>query len=315
MLSARFYAPTLLLLVALPLAAALAQFGGSRAGVEESAYNAPQAAGRLPILKPEVAEAYLTIEGTAEVRVRPTQIRVVLAVTSEADTAQLCQQAVNEKISQLRAAWKKLDLEEDKVVEDFIAVLPRYEWQEGKKNGRDVLIEVKAGFRMQSNLHLAVPDEAAAQAALGLAFEHGVTDIIAFDYGSEKLDEVKQQVRAAALAAAKAKAEILLGAVTKNELPVINVQEQTTVHYPDSLYESFTNVDDQQVTSGWRDGLPRIHAHRPKNTYYRGLNQSGDIQPRELPMHAEITVVSTVRLYYASPVFGQREAAKAGEKK
>lgn len=55
---------------------------------------------------------------------------------------------------------------------------------------------------------------------------------------------------------------------------------------------------------------PRIHAHRPKNTYYRGHIQGADIQPLgELPMH-EITVVSTVRLYYASPAAAVRPAEK-----
>jgi uncharacterized protein YggE len=256
-----------------------------------------------------MAEAYLTIDGAAEERVRPTQIRVVLAITSEAETAQKCQQDVNDQIARLRKAWKKLELDGDKVVEDFIAVLPRYEWREDKRNGRDVLVEQKAGYRMQSNLHLAVPDEITAQAALGLAFEQGVTDIIAFDYGHPELDAVKEKVRLQALQAAQAKAKVLLGAVLQGEPQVINVQEQTTVHYPESLYESFTNVDDQQVTTGWRDGLPRIHAHRPQNTYYRGLQLNSDIQPRELPMHAEITVVSAVRIYYASPATAQRAKA------
>lgn len=289
---------------------ALGQFGGSRAGVDEPANLVAQDAGRLPMLKPDVAEAYIAIEGTAEARVRPSQIRVVLAITGEAETPQLCQQAVNEKVSQLRGALKALKLDGDKVVEDFIAVLPRYEWQEKKLNGREVLVETKTGYRMQTNLHLAVADERAAQAALGAAFAQGITDILAFDYGSQDLDAVKEQVRAEALKAAKAKSEMLLGAVVKKELPVINVQEQTTVHYPESLYRSFTNVDNQEVASGWRDGLPRIAAHRPKNTYYRGLTSSGDIQPRELPMHAEITVVSTVRLYFASPAAEKRTATK-----
>ena len=306
MLRSRFQLAALLILVALPMTAALAQFGGLRAGVEGTASSALPAASQLPILKPDVAEAYLTIDGTAEQRVRPTQVRVVLAVTSEAETAEKCQQEVNDRIARIRAAWKKLDIDGDKVVEDFIAVLPRYEWREDKKHGRDVIVEQRAGYRMQSNLHLAVPDEATAQAALGLAFAEGVADIIAFDYGHPDLDAIKQQVRLAALQAAKAKADVLLGAVLKVEPQVINVQEQTMVHYPESLYESFTNVDDQEVTWGWRDGVPRIHAHRPQNTYYRGLQLNGDIQPRELPMHAEISVVSTVRLYYASPAAGQR---------
>jgi uncharacterized protein YggE len=304
---ARFYLVVLGLFIAAPLAVSLAQFGGSRAGIGRTPAGASPG---LPIWNPETAEAFLTIDATAEVRVRPTQIRVVLAVVSEAETAQLCQQQANEQIARLRAAWKQVDLDGDKIVEDFIAVLPRYEWQEEQRNGRDMLVEKRSGYRLQSNVHLAVPDEAAAQAALGMAFEQGVADIIAFDYSHDDLDAVKRQARAAALKEAQAKADLLLGAVLERMPPVINVQEDTAVHYPESLYHSFENVDDQQVVSGWRDGLPRIHAHRPKNTYYRGLIQGGDIQPRELPMKAEITVVSTVRLYYASPAAERRVVEK-----
>lgn len=304
---ARFYLVVLVLLVAAPLAVALAQFGGSRAGVGGVAASASPAP---PIWNPDTAEAFLTIDATAELRVRPTQIRVVLAVIGEAETAQLCRQQVNEQIARLRAAWKPLGLDGDKIVEDFIAVLPRYEWQEEQRNGREMLVEKKSGYRLQSNVHLAVPDETAAQAALGLAFEQGVTDIIAFDYGHADLDDVKRQARAAALQEAQAKANLLLGAVLDNKPPVINVQEDTAVHYPEALYHSFENVDDQQVVSGWRDGVPRIRAHRPKNTYYRGLPHRGDIQPRDLPMHAEITVVSTVRLYFASPAAAHRPRVK-----
>jgi uncharacterized protein YggE len=307
---ARFCLVVISLLTVAPLTLAIAQFGGSRAGVGVGAASGSPGAASLPIWNPETAEAFLTIDATAEVRVRPTQIRVVLAVVSEAETAQLCQQQANEQIARLRAAWKQVDLDGDKIVEDFIAVLPRYEWQEEQRNGRDMLVEKRSGYRLQSNVHLAVPDEAAAQAALGLAFEQGVADIIAFDYSHDDLDAVKRQARAAALKEAQAKADLLLGAVLERMPPVINVQEDTAVHYPESLYHSFENVDDQQVVSGWRDGLPRIHAHRPKNTYYRGLIQGGDIQPRELPMNAEITVVSTVRLYYASPAAERRVVEK-----
>ena len=45
-----------------------------------------------------------------------------------------------------------------------------------------------------------------------------------------------------------------------------------------------------------------IRTFRPKNTYDRGLFSNSDIQPAELPMQSEISVVSTVKLFYESPV-------------
>jgi uncharacterized protein YggE len=274
-----------------------AQFGGSRAGVES---NSGGVAG-LPMLDREVVEGFIAIDGRAEVRVRPTEIRIVLAVTSEGQTASECQTVIDETMSKLKESWSGLGIPAESIVEDFIAVLPLYEWNLEKRGDSEVGVEKKAGFRMQTNVHLAVPNNANAAKAFTMAFEHGVTDIIAFDYWSRELDEFKLKAREQAVKAARDKSDLLLGALFDAVPPLINVQEQTTIHYPESLYHSFVNSYDAEVTSGWRRDTPYIRAYRPKNTYYRGLYSNGDVQARELPMHPEISVVSNVRLYFESP--------------
>ena len=86
---------------------------------------------------------------------RPTDVRVVLAVTSEGETAPECQQTIDAAIDGLRAAWSKMGIEPERVVVDFIAVLPRYEWSSEKHGDLDAEVEKKAGYRMQTNVHLA----------------------------------------------------------------------------------------------------------------------------------------------------------------
>ena len=87
---------------------------------------------------------------------------------------------------------------------------------------------------------------------------------------------------------------------------MINVQEQVEVHYPESLYHSFTNAVDQEVIpDAWRNQT-LIRAQRPKNTYYRGFYSDGDVQPRDLPMKPEISVVAIVRIYFESPAAARR---------
>lgn len=285
----------------MPVSSALAQFGGSRAGVE----GQPKGSQGLAPLTREIAESYIAIDGKAEVRVRPTELRIVMAVTAEGETAQDCQKTIDAALAKLKGAWTKLKIAPEAIVVDFIAVLPRYEWKVEKRGEVDVGVEKKAGYRMQTNVHLAVPGDAAAQAALAAAFEQGVTDIIAFDYWSKELDTVKEQAREKALAAARSKADLML-ALFAEKPPVINVQEQVAVHYPDSLYHSFTNAADEEVVPAWRRDLPFLRAYRPRNTYYRGFYSDGDVQPRDLPMKPEISVVATVRLYFESPAAPKR---------
>ena len=93
------------------------------------------------------------------------------------------------------------------------------------------------------------------------------------------------------------------------------MQEKTAVRYPDSMYASFRASSEETMTPSWRRELALIHADRPRNTYYRGLNTDGDIQPRELPMRPEISVISTVRLYYRSPAWTAKTEAPVSQGK
>jgi uncharacterized protein YggE len=300
----------------LPLASAYGQMSGTApsAALRVLDGGTPSPLSILPLLEPEVAEGYITIDGVAELRAQPTEIRVVLAVTAEGETAQKCRQAVDATIANLKAAWSKAEISPENVVVDFIAVVPRYSWSGENYEVGKVLVEKKIGYRMQTNVHLAVQNDAQAQAAINRAFEQGVTDIIAFDYWTKDLDELKAKARQQAITAARAKAEVLL-AVFPERPPVINVQEKTTVHYPDSLYHTFSIREEDSVYGGWNTNVPMIRAARPRQSYYRGLFSDGDIQPRDLPMKPEISVVSAVRLYYKSPANeGTKKEKTAGDK-
>jgi len=281
----------------LPLSPAFGQLGGSRAGVDAGPMGVPN----LAPLDRDVVESHIAIDGRAEVRVRPTEIRIVMAVTGEGADAQTCRRLVDDTVRRLKQAWGGAGIEPQNIVEDFIAVLPRYEWQLERQGNADVGVEKKIGYRMQTNLHLAVPDDAKAQEALNLAFEQGVTDIIAFDYWSRELEAVQVKTREQAVQAALSKADLLLGKLFDERPPVINVQEQTTIRYPESLYHSFANSVQEEVTTPWRRDIPFIRSPRPQNTYYRGLYTDSDVPSRELPMRPEISVISTVRVYYRSP--------------
>ena len=289
---------------------ALAQFSGSRGGVEDQTLRGGQS---FAPLTREVAESFIAIDGKAEVRVKPTELRIVMAVTAEGETALECQKTVDATLARLKTAWTRLKIPPEAIVVDFIAVLPSYEWTSEKRGEENVGVEKRSGYRMQTNVHLAVAGDREALPALAAAFELGVTDIIAFDYWSKELDAIKEQAREKALAAARGKSDLMLKVLFTDKPSVINVQEQTTVHYPDSLYHSFTNtVDEEAIPAHWRSQT-LIRAQRPKNTYYRGFYSDGDIQPRDLPMRPEISVVSTVRLYFESPAAPKRVSGKDKE--
>ncbi|NQT36535.1 MAG: SIMPL domain-containing protein [Planctomycetes bacterium] len=291
------------------------QGGGSRAGV----YPPPTAAGQSGAstagsLDHEAVENYITIVGRAEIRVQPMAVRVIMAVTSEGKTAEECMKANGEKEKALTDALAKLGIKGDKVFMDFISVLPVYEWSIAEELGARCLVENVSGYMIQTNAHIQVENESQARAAVGAAFLLEITDIISFDYWCDTLDAHKVEAQKKALAEAKRKADLLLSAhfdmASSDKAPrPTNIHEKTEVVYPKSLYESFSNDYSQSLRRNYtRQSLPEIHAIRPKNTHYRGFFAETDCQDGRLPMHPEISVVSTISCYYAVP--GSAESDK-----
>lgn len=255
-------------------------------------------------LNPESALSVIKITGTAEIRVVPDQIRLVVAVTSEAETADQCRNLVRKQVAGIVGDWKQLNIADENIVEDFISVLPRYEWNLIDKEGWGrVRMQQQSGFRMQTNLHVAVPTEAAAMDAIDRAFRHGNAEVVTFDYWSSGLDRKKQDVRAQAVAAAKSKADLLLS-VFDERPKAINIQESTSVYFPHSLYKTYENILEDEIVDYGHNEPARIKAYRPKKTFFHGLSSRSDVRPGAPAMRPEIAVVSTVRIYYRSPAEG-----------
>jgi hypothetical protein len=88
--------------------------GGNFSGAESHSSNSAQQRS-FQTLQPDVALNYITIEGTADIRVKPEGIRLVLAITSEAVTADLCQQQNAAQIKAVRTAWSKLKVPQENI--------------------------------------------------------------------------------------------------------------------------------------------------------------------------------------------------------
>lgn len=272
------------------------QSAGSRGGV-----NAPAAVVHAAPLPDHFAvEHYITIQGSAELRVVPTEVRVVLALTSDGATAAECHAHSKERVDALRAALQESDAAVEEFLVDFIALLPRYDWQVEERAGQRLAVERVTGYRLQTNVHLRTLSEAAAQGAVGEALALGITDVLAFDYDAAGLDAKKTEAQALALAEAERKAGLLLaGFATPPKR--INVHESTRVVPPVDQYRSFGNDYSAAVTMPYRGELPQVAAARPKNTYYHGSGHATDVRPAGLPMQPEVAVVSAVTLYFAAP--------------
>jgi len=282
-----------------------AQSSGSRGGVNRHNHKAEQYHQSEHQMALQNVEEYIKVASKVELRVKPDQIRIVLAIGGNAKTPSECEEKVFAKAEKLKADLVELGIESRNIKDDFIAILPRYQFEVEDWEGKKVAVEKPLDYSMQSNLHIKVPNDELAMKAIRAAFKLDITNVIAYDYWSEELDVFKQKSLEAALEKAKGKASLLLGSTFDERPAPINVISDTKVITPEKLYESFENVYSQTLQDSYRDrnDIPQIRAFRPKNTYFKGYNDPyADVQPKDVAMSCEISVVSTVQLFYASPV-------------
>jgi uncharacterized protein YggE len=255
---------------------------------------------RLPAPDPQTAERVIAIEGRAVLRVVPSGLRVVLALSAAAPSAVEAAAAGRTLVETVCTRLTGAKVAADAIDVDFIATVPIYAWAVEEQAGKEVLAERRKGMRIQYNLHVAVPDESAARVATEAATAVPGVDLLAVDYWSDRLAEVQVEAMRSALAAAQAKAAVLLAVFPTPPVP-INVHESTRVFQPQHLYHALTATEDSAGSFYAGHEIPRIPASRPMNVYYRGLVGDVDVMPQQMPGRRDIEVVSTVRLYYEAP--------------
>ena len=291
--------------------------GGGGAGAAYQAYQNQTPASRQSANAN--ASELIAVKGSAEISVKPESLRLVFAVTSEAKESIECSKQVDAAITKIRETLEPLELTGDRVVEDFIVVIPSYKWDLEEIETRKHLREIHDGYRMQTNLHVLCNDEAQAMAVIDEAFKAGVSEIISFDYFHSDLDRYKREVLKKALDEAKSKSEILL-AVFDDKPKVLNIDDASSVSFPQSQYKTIAPTPDNGqviLPYSWRDYL-KIKAHRPKTTYYAGSTEYSDLGLKKPPMNPEIIVRSNVTLTYGSPARAERieiEKIKAANRK
>ncbi|MBL8900446.1 MAG: SIMPL domain-containing protein [Planctomycetes bacterium] len=255
----------------------------------------------------ETIGGFIEIRGSAELRLPPTEARLVARLTSSGESVAHCTAAQRQRVDAVRAALLALGVAETDLHLDFLALEPAHEWQLEEGSGGTAVIERPIGWRMRENLHVRVRRFELVPAIRSAALEAGATSWVAFDYDTPQLDDAKTEALRQALAAAQAKAELLCGGAFGERRPApLNVRELVQVHAPHTLYRTLPTPG--STSSGaWRfhqRELPQIAAERDPETYYHGFDRDVDRRGGTLPMEPEISVAATVWLYFRPPSRG-----------
>ena len=273
----------------------------------------------LNYLTAEMASKFITISGTAEVRVPANAYRVVLAIVTEHEDVKKAKQMAVEKVAAIeKDLANKMNLGDEEIFEDFIAIFPSLEirgevFGEEKKEKPKHRLEQPSFYRYQTNLHIKLDKKGQVNQLIDIATDYSITDFVAIDYWADNIDALKLKARKKAIQAAKEKSDLYL-ALFDERPRLVNLQEATRTTFPTALYRSYQ----AQASDPWRGyygfgggvfGPTGQSENEPvKRIFYqRPPMVEADVREKHMPLESEITVVSTVVLYYEAPATTAKE--------
>lgn len=206
----------------------------------------------------------LTVRGLANVKA--DSYVAIFSINQVGKTADEATKLMDERISQIQQSVKTLGNVETFV--DMISMVPTFDYEVEKKIfSKRTYNEVPVGFELCKNIHIKYHDAAQLDKMVSLLASFEVYDLVKVDYISNKLEEVRKQMRV--------KGEVLM----KERVNLVNtLEEQPTssynkyledgfnVLYPVQRYSSYNAYSSSSIT-GKRAGNVN-NQDKKQTTYY-----------------------------------------------
>ena len=193
----------------------------------------------------------------------PDIAQLVFRVTTEAQTAQECQQKNTENRQQVLSYLKSQGLEETSIQTSNYSLEPMYDWN----NGRTI-----TGYEMSTRVTVSQAPLEQAGTLVTNVVQNGANEVESVSYLSSKYDESYQAALAAAVKTARAKAQVLADAAGCQVGSVINIRE--TSGYSEARY------NDSALTNQYRSAAKMMELE----------DTAGSIMPGEIQVEAGIVV-------------------------
>ncbi len=158
----------------------------------------------IQVSMPQNQQSYLKIKGIANVVA--DSYTAIFSVRQMGKTSKETNAIMNTRINNALTQFESLpDVE---VHIDMISFVPVYTFEEQKKIFSKVTYnEVPAGFEMRKNIHIRFKKAELLSSFISALAEEEIYDLVRVDYFSEKLNEIKEELKKKAFTQMKAKIE------------------------------------------------------------------------------------------------------------
>ena len=149
----------------------------------------------------EAKPRLITVSGNAEIKTPPDEAIVNFGVETKNKELQAAKEANDKKVKAVLALAKNLDIDKKYFQTDYINIEPHYD---SENSGEAIQYYV-----VRMNVSVTLKDTNKLEALLSQALEAGANYIYGVEFRTTELRKFRDQVRAAAIKAAKEKAEAL----------------------------------------------------------------------------------------------------------
>jgi len=174
-----------------------------------------------------VAETKITVSGTGETQVSADTAIISLGVSARDKDVLQAQQKVNEVIAGIRLALTEQGIPEENINTDYMNIYAIYDYE-------DDVEQVKA-YNANTTLAVKVTDIGTVGSLIDEAFKAGANTLNGISFSASETDGARNESLKAAVAEAKAKAEVLAEAAGLKITGIETVSEGGVYSYSNSV--------------------------------------------------------------------------------
>ena len=201
------------------------------------------------------------------------QFLITLGVNEENKSSILCDNKINNRISDLISKLKYFGIKKEALSVDFISQTKIYD----NKFIKDTITEYEKGFEIKKNIIIATNKLENIDLIIKTAAEFKIYDIIKVDYLNYDLTSIHYKIFDEALKICLAKKDKYLRAFNRTEAGQANMNEQFYFVFPETQYNEYKAYEATEFETNYNNYNTRVIKKERKNTthYYNGIDFRG----------------------------------------
>jgi uncharacterized protein YggE len=157
------------------------------------------------------AEAnYLTVSGTAEIKVKPNRLTFTIGIDKRAENLSLVKNDLEQTMKNVIAFCKKNGVDEKYLQTSHVSITPHY--VEKYDTDRNQIPQYFTYYHIFQSLTVTLEDITKYEKLIYPLLEMGINRVESVDFSSSELRKYRDEARLAAIKAAQEKAKLLSGA-------------------------------------------------------------------------------------------------------